>query len=273
MLLLRVTGSGPYLTHVHIHTLNIFHLGKMRIHTSSPVVFLWTLYLVPSRSLTTGFVSAPSSDGVRIMRAEPGDYLTCRRLSQLAVEAFYGEHSWTHGPAMYVQRGIIESDVLLDLAARLRYYEEARYRELTHVGAVYVAQVEATGALLGFADVGLSLYDRQKDSFSLPKRPEGDSRVVASNSHELRPYLSNLAVDASQRRSGIGARLVAACEAEAASWTQSSRAWKEQCSCGGDGGDGGSSSSSGRSGCSGERPCMWLEVSLSNTGAFGFYHV
>jgi hypothetical protein len=134
-------------------------------------LLLWTLHLVPSRSLTTGFVSAPSSDGIRIMRAEPGDYLTCRRLSQLAVEAFYGEHSWTHGPAMYVQRGIIESDVLLDLAARLRYYEEARCRELTHVGAVYVAQVEATGALLGFADVGLSLYDRQKDSFSLPKRP------------------------------------------------------------------------------------------------------
>ena len=236
-------------------------------HPSMVFLLLWTLHLVPSRSLTTGFVSAPSSDGIRIMRAEPGDYLTCRRLSQLAVEAFYGEHSWTHGPAMYVQRGIIESDVLLDLAARLRYYEEARCRELTHVGAVYVAQVEATGALLGFADVGLSLYDRQKDSFSLPKRPEGDSRVVASNSHELRPYLSNLAVDASQRRSGIGQRLVAACEAEAASWTQSSRAWKEQCSSGGDGGDGGSGSSSR------ESPCVWLEVSMSNTGAFDFYQV
>jgi len=177
-------------------------------------------------------------DSIRIVRAAPS-YLVCRRLSQLAVEAFYGRYTWSQGPAIALQRGIIEADVLTDVGARLRYYEEARMLGLTHIGAVFMAEDESTGALWGFADIGLAIYDG--NTFSLPKRPEGDVRALESSTHELRPYLSNLAVDESARGNGIGRRLVRACEEEARSWTD------------------------------GAHGSVWLEVTLSNENAHGFY--
>ena len=70
----------------------------------------------------------------------------------------------------------------------------------------------------------------------MPERPEGELDGV-----ELRPYLSNLCVDAARRKKGIGRRLVEACEEEARQWD----------------------------GCTHE--AVWLEVSMSNTGAFAFY--
>jgi len=141
---------------------------------------------------------------------------------------------------MYVQRGVIESDVLLDLAARLRYYEEARCMELTHLGGVFVAKDASDGWIHGFADVGLALYDSVQMSFSLPKRPDGEGTAFDSSRCELRPYLSNLAVDSTQQRAGVGRMLVEACESEARSWA-------------------------------GAPESVWLEVSMANVGATEFY--
>ena len=175
----------------------------------SRLVVLLTLSIAPTE-LFAALVS-----GIQVVRAQPGDYLLARGLSQLALEAFYGRFELSHGPLSYLQRGIIESDVLLDLTARLRYYEEARGRMLRHQGAVYVAKDEA-GRACGFADVGLAVYDPQKQTFRLPKRPEGD--VEQPEGSELRPYLSNLAVSEACRRAGVGRLLVDACEAEAKCW-------------------------------------------------------
>lgn len=136
----------------------------------------------------------------------------------IAVSAFYGEYTWTQGPAMYVQRNIIEGDVLNDLVQRLCFYEEARCLGMAHTGAVFVAEDCSTGAAIGFADIGVTIWDGSKSTFSLPKRPEGDPNLSGRSTVELRPYLSNLAVDPTRRRSGVGRQLVEACEAEARSW-------------------------------------------------------
>ena len=120
---------------------------------------------------------------------------------------------------------LLDVDVLKDVAARLRYYETAREQRLSHVGAVFVAEDDETGEILGFSDVGLTLYDTRKRSFRLPKRPDGtgpdlnDAGAGGANSHLWpRFYLSNLAVEASARRRGVGRLLVEACEAEALRW-------------------------------------------------------
>lgn len=198
----------------------------------SRLVVLLTLSIAPTE-LFAALVS-----GIQVVRAQPGDYLLARGLSQLALEAFYGRFELSHGPLSYLQRGIIESDVLLDLTARLRYYEEARGCMLRHQGAVYVAKDEA-GRACGFADVGLAVYDPQKQTFRLPKRPEGDVEQLEGS--ELRPYLSNLAVSEACRRAGVGRLLVDACEAEAKCWED------------------------------GAYERVWLEVSASNVDAQAFY--
>lgn len=176
---------------------------------------------------------------VHIRRAEPGDDVQVKKLASLLMRSFYGEFAPSQGPVAWMQRGIIESDVVGDLSGRLKYYEEARERLLPHVGAIFVA--EAGGEVCGFADVGVSLYDAAKRQFRLPKRPEGvpppatfegsselreqgetwtdaAARPAADAPTQLRVYVSNLAVEESQRRRGAGRQLVAACEAEARTW-------------------------------------------------------
>jgi hypothetical protein len=107
---------------------------------------------------------------LRLERVVPGDYLLGRSLALVAMNAFYGNHRWVQGPLAYAQRSIIEADVLTDLSARLRYYEEARDRELPHTGAVFLARDDQTDAICGFADVGLTLFDPRVKTFALPKR-------------------------------------------------------------------------------------------------------
>ena len=193
---------------------------------------------------------ARTDAAIRVVRARPGDHAVCQALATTAIKAFYGQHHPLQGPLMYVQRSIIYTDVLSDLSARLRFYEEARERGLKHRGAVFMAM--DGDSICGFADVGLTLYNSHSRSFSLPKRPEGNLprhpelfsaspfANTPTSTYECRPYLSNLAVNPLHQRRGIGRFLVEACEAEARRW-------------GGDYRD------------------VWLEVSLHNTGAIDFY--
>ena len=140
-----------------------------------------------------------------------------------------------------MQRGLIASDVLDDVAARLRFYEEARRRNLPHLGAVFLAEDVASETVVGFVDVGLSLWDTRRRQFKLPKRPEGDWGEEPPSHLWLRPYISNLAVDARFRQRGVGRQLVAACEDEV-------RRWDSKC-----------------------HSDAWLEVSMQNSAAIEFY--
>ena len=210
----------------------------------------------PSAAIVSPAEAAASS--IQILRAPPGDYSLCKELAELAVAAFYGKHRYWDGPFAYMQRGIIQTDCLDDVAARLRFYEEARDRVLEHVGAVFIAEDSTTGEVIGFADVGLTLYNTRTRSFRLPKRPEGDTYPVGGTVARPsflwpRVYLSNLAVDAAHRQRGAGRLLVTACEDEVAKWSLPRGETPE-----------------GLPACE-RSDDVWLEVSLDNDVALSFY--
>ena len=94
----------------------------------------------------------PAESPLKIVRAGAGDYLLCRRLAQLAVSAFYGEHTWVDGPLAYAQRAVIFDECEQDLSKRLRFYAEAEARQLPHAGAVLLAEDEETRFISGFAE-------------------------------------------------------------------------------------------------------------------------
>ena len=73
------------------------------------------------------------------------------------------------GPLMRVQRNLVEAEVLHDLGVRLQFYDEARDRELPHVGSVLFAEDDA-GDVCGFIDVGMTVYDPGRARFALPNR-------------------------------------------------------------------------------------------------------
>ena len=140
---------------------------------------------------------------------------------------------------------------------------------LRHLGAVYLAEDASTGDIVGFADVGVSLYNTRTRSFRLPKRPEGEPGYgTDAMSHlQCRPYLSNLAVDESFRRRGVGRLLVDACEAEARMWDSSAAASTAVTSAGADA----MNSEGVEDGDARRFEQIWLEVSLNNDDALQFY--
>ena len=174
--------------------------------------------------------------GVRISRV-PADTnrlfpTNANKLSRFMMEAMYGPCRPL--TAAWAQRGVLDSTAASDLFARLRYYEEGTAR-----GEMLMA--EADGEIVGFADVSASLWLPMDRTFRLPAEVEGsraDGQLKAGV--ELRPYVSNLIVDASRRRSGVGRLLMEACEEAAAGWE-----------CAGAG--------------------MWLEVTATNKEGMGFY--
>lgn len=166
----------------------------------------------------------------------PDDAVLSKRLSRLVLTAFYGDRFF--GPLASVQANIIEKNVMVDLQQRLQFYEEARERSLLHTGAIFYSQNAESGEVLGFIDVGLSLFDTRRRNFNLPRRAD----ALPIPGQVPMPYLSNLAVDARARRKGVGRQLVEACEAEARRW-----------------------------GDDGAHPHLWLEASLSNQGGLRFY--
>ena len=264
------------------------------------------LQVPPATSTIAREALSAADSSIVIVRAVPGgtaliagqttraDYLVCKRMAQLAVQAFYGKHSAWDGPLAYMQRAILSQDVHDDVHNRLRYYEEARARDLRHRGAVFTALDASSGDIIGFADIGLTVYDSRRRTFRLPKRPEGEAGfgTMARSHLQCRPYLSNLAVDASQRRRGVGRLLVDACEAEVRRWRACDRGGvgcdekslllDDDLSDGELGGDsrsrksssgGGVTSSSSSVGGGGTSPyeSVWLEVSTDNDDALGFY--
>ena len=173
-----------------------------------------------------------------------------KRLTKFMMDETYG--ILPPFSAAWAQRAVLDAAADSDFYSRLKYYHEARTSGRP-CGSIIAAERE-DGSLCGFADVGASLWLPNDRVFRLPM--DADLQRLASTGIgadsqfkrgvELRPYVSNLVVDASVRRSGVGRKLMAACEDDA-------REWMELCSL----------DSSGSS--------IWLEVSTSNTGGLAFY--
>ena len=179
-----------------------------------PALLPWpTTAVATHRRAAVRLCAADRSDGLTVRRLLPNNVGECRKLASLLVTAFYGEHAPLSGPLAWAQRGIIETDVETDLAARLRFYEAARSGEMPNLGAIFVA--EEDDEMLGFVDVGLPTYNPSKRRFVLPK---GDAQVDTGDDTELRPYVSNLAVEPAARNRGVGRLLMEECERELRRW-------------------------------------------------------
>ena len=177
---------------------------------------------------------------------------SAKRLTKFMMDETFGV--FPAFSAGWAQRGVFEATAQSDFFGRLEYYQEARDRD-QRCGSILVAETP-NGDICGFADVGASLWLPNDKAFRLPQDP--DLRKLATTGLgadgqpkpgvQLRPYVSNVVVDESLRRCGIGRKLMAACEADAESWLDS-------CSTAG----------------SYECDSIWLEVTTTNTEAIAFY--
>ena len=199
-------------------------------------------------------LTAAATLNIRRMPAD-GNFLFptgAKRLTKFMMEQTYGEcRPFT--PA-WAQRVVLDGTAESDIFGRLGYYEEARANGRA-CGSIFIAENDI-GELCGFADVGASLWLPNDQCHRLPLGTDlqrlattgrgADGQV--KKGVELRPYVSNLVVDASLRRSGVGRRLMEACEEDAASWQATCRI-----------ADGPAADD------------LWLEVTSTNRVAVDFY--
>ena len=187
-------------------------------------------------------LSAAATTGqLTVARVARGHVDRMVQMASLLTDAFYGRRSLRGGPLAWAQRQVIEADVRNELVSRLEFYSLARELALPHQGAVLVAAeaagpLDARGAPCGFVEVGLPAWS-EGGGFQLPKHPRGAS---GAEPPELRAYVSNLAVDESARRRGVGRLLMHECEAEVRRWRPAQRR-------------------------------IWLEVTETNVEALAFY--
>lgn len=159
--------------------------------------------------LLVSLLTSSLTPGIRIQRVEADSNLlfptNSQRLTKFMMDATYGAVR-PFSPA-WAQRSVLDATSNSDFFGRLAYYEEMRAAGQPR-GAIFAAEREGDGALCGFADVGVSLWLPNDRAFRLPQ--DRDLRRLAATGVgadgqrkpgvELRPYLSNLVVDASMRR-------------------------------------------------------------------------
>ena len=159
--------------------------------------------------LLVSLLTSSLAPGIRIQRVEADSNLlfpeNSQRLTKFMMDATYGAVR-PFSPA-WAQRSVLDATSNSDFFGRLAYYEEMRAAGQPR-GAIFAAERESDGALCGFADVGVSLWLPNDRAFRLPQ--DRDLRRLAATGVgtdgqrkpgvELRPYLSNLVVDASMRR-------------------------------------------------------------------------
>ena len=171
-----------------------------------------------------------------------------KRLTRFMMDETYGQCQ--PFSAAWAQRSVLDAAADSDFFGRLKYYDEQRTAGRPQ-GDVFIAE-KADGSLAGFADLGASLWLPNDRAFRLPQSPDlqrlAETGVGTDGQLktgvELRPYVSNLVVDASLRRCGVGRRLMEACEEAARSWA----AEREDAT-----------------------PYIWLEVTESNEAGIAFY--
>jgi ribosomal protein S18 acetylase RimI-like enzyme len=189
-----------------------------------------------------------------------------QRLTRFMMDATYGPCR-AFSPA-WAQRAVLDATADADFFARLQHYEQARANGAP-CGAILVAEDDSSGdnTLCGFADVGASLWLPNDKTFRLPQDEDLQQLKVTGLGTSGRreagvavlPYVSNLVVDASRRRSGVGRQLMEACEAEVMSWADGTTR-----GCASDDANAAAASSA-------EQRYVWLEVSAANERGLAFY--
>ena len=159
--------------------------------------------------LLVSLLTSSLAPSIRIQRVEADSNLlfpeNSQRLTKFMMDATYGAVR-PFSPA-WAQRSVLDATSNSDFFGRLAYYEEMRAAGQPR-GAIFAAERESDGALCGFADVGVSLWLPNDRAFRLPQdrhlRRLAATGVGTDGQRkpgvELRPYLSNLVVDASMRR-------------------------------------------------------------------------
>lgn len=205
-------------------------------------------------SVTIAAVAPPS---IRIVRVPAdGNFLfptNAKQLTRFMMDETYGECKPFSGA--WAQRGVLDAAADSDFFGRLQYYEKTQ-SEGRPCGSIFKAQRVDTGELCGFADIGASLWLPNDQAYRLPQDADlqrlATTGIGADGQRKpgvaLRPYVSNLVVDSSLRRCGIGRRLMEACEEEATLWA-------DACSVDG----------------VAECDAIWLEVTTTNQAGLAFY--
>eukprot|EP00579_Thalassiosira_antarctica_P002676 CAMPEP_0201877044 /NCGR_PEP_ID=MMETSP0902-20130614/8557_1 /ASSEMBLY_ACC=CAM_ASM_000551 /TAXON_ID=420261 /ORGANISM="Thalassiosira antarctica, Strain CCMP982" /LENGTH=281 /DNA_ID=CAMNT_0048404411 /DNA_START=106 /DNA_END=951 /DNA_ORIENTATION=- len=208
------------------------------------------------------FSSNTAPAGIRIRKLEADtNFLfptNAKRLTEFLMDATYGE--CRPFSAAWAQRAVIDAAARSDLFSRLAYYQK-RLDENDDAGggvssgAIFIAEKEENNCeLVGFVDVGASLWVPEEGTFQLPMNDDLKKRaaaIAAGNSSPqmmIRPYVSNLVVDNRMRRRGVGKSLMAACEAEVAGWISDDQNNNKACATN-----------------------ICLEVTSTNREALGFY--
>ena len=139
------------------------------------------------RSRKSGATSAGTVMAVEVSPLTDVRYV--KMLSELCCEAFYGvQGPWEKlNPIGQVQRGLVVQEIELDLKMRMDRYRRATSATGRSCGAILVAVDD--GALAGFVDVSLTLYDVSSGNFFVS---QGPGHSVPSDSHVRRPYIANL---------------------------------------------------------------------------------
>jgi len=191
--------------------------------TVALIIFAWLepLHAFSSTEITSS--SPAAGTGIRIRRLEADtNFLfptNAKRLTEFLMDVTYGE--CRPFSSAWAQRAVIDATARSELYSRLAYYQKELILDENGAvssgsGAIFIAEDEENNCeLVGFVDIGASLWDSKQRMFQLPMN---DDNLKRRASIELVPYVSNLVVDTRVRRRGIGKRLMEACDAEVTGW-------------------------------------------------------
>lgn len=136
----------------------------------------------------------------------------CDQLARICTDSFFGTHSFTDGPVIFLQRLLILLRVRQQLTRRIGF--ESDDRECRMV----VAEDTASGRVCGVLDLAVHLYDRDQQRFWLTIDSMPDANPLERNRWAWQPYLASIAVRSSDRRRGVAKRLVGEAERVAKQW-------------------------------------------------------
>ena len=153
--------------------------------------------------------SDPTAANFLVRSAQRRDALP---LARLCTDTFFGTHALADGPIIFVQRLMIWAKVLKQMVRRLEMDDDGRECKL-----LVATGREEGDEVRACCDVATHLYDKQRQRFELMQDEFPNGRE-ARRRCGWRPYVASMAVASSERRQGLGRRLLREAERTARSW-------------------------------------------------------
>tara|TARA_B110001452_G_scaffold240596_1_gene222260 strand:+ start:273 stop:1004 length:732 start_codon:yes stop_codon:yes gene_type:complete len=168
-------------------------------------VMSFQLSLLPSMAGS----SRQQKKAVNIRRVSPEDR---DELAELCTDCFFGEHEFSDGPVIYLQRQQTLQRVREQMGRRINFEGPA---EDDRECRLLVAEDRESGEITGCLDLAVHLWDRTQQRFwltidTMPEENRG--RFV------WRPYLASVAVRKQDRRAGVARKLVREAEGVSRRW-------------------------------------------------------